>query len=174
MQNLIFIGMPASGKSSVGRAVARRLGYGFVDTDRLIMEQEGQTLEALIARVGNAGFLAIENQVNRDLRLSRCVIAPGGSVIYCQEAMEHFQRIGTLIYLQVSLEDLRRRIKSLKKRGVILAEGQSFRDLYRERTALFERYADITVNEDGFRREETVENVLQALKDHASLRSGKP
>ena len=93
------------------------------------------------------------------------MISPGGSVIYCEEAMRHFKEIGTIVYLKVSFEDLKKRIRSLKKRGVVLKEGQTFRELYLERTKLFEKYADITVDETGFQMVDTVENVLNALEN---------
>ena len=163
MNNIIFIGMPASGKSSVGIVVAKRLGYEFVDTDLLIQKQEGRLLREIIADLGNEGFLKIENQVNRDVQAEKCVISPGGSVIYCEEAMRHFKEIGTIVYLKVSFEDLKKRIRSLKKRGVVLKEGQTFRELYLERTKLFEKYADVTVCEDGLELEETIEKVLASL-----------
>lgn len=166
MNNVIFIGMPASGKSTVGVVVAKRLGYDFVDSDLLIQKQEGKLLCDIIAEVGNDGFLAIENQVNRDIETERSVISPGGSVIYCQEAMEHFKKIGTVVYLKVSYDNLRKRIRSLKKRGVVLKAGQTFRQLYEERTALFEKYADITIDEDDCQRHETIENVLNALEEY--------
>ena len=165
MNNIIFIGMPASGKSSVGIVVAKRLGYEFVDTDLLIQKQEGRLLREIIADLGNEGFLKIENQVNRDVQAEKCVISPGGSVIYCEEAMRHFKEIGTIVYLKVSFADLKKRIRSLKKRGVVLKEGQTFRELYLERTKLFEKYADITVDETGFQMVDTVENVLNALEN---------
>ena len=162
--NLIFIGMPASGKSSVGIVVAKRLGMRFLDTDLLIQEQEGQALREIIAEKGRDGFLAIENQVNRDLQVSKTVISPGGSVIYCQQAMKHFKEIGTVVYLNASYATIRKRIKSLTKRGVVLEEGQTFRALYEERNKLFEQYADITVYVDGNKMEQTIESVLRKVK----------
>ena len=166
MDNFIFIGMPASGKSSVGAAVAQKLGYRFIDTDDLIREQKGKPLKEIIDEVGNEGFLEIENRINRELQAEKCVISPGGSVIYCREAMEHYREIGTIIYLSVSFVDIRKRIRSLRKRGVVLKPDQTFRDLYRERTALYRKYANITVEETGFRREETVENVIKAIRKY--------
>ena len=133
MKNIIFIGMPASGKSTVGVVVAKRLGYEFIDTDLLIQKQEKRLLKEIIADIGNEGFLAIENQVNRDVQAEHAVISPGGSVVYCQEAMEHFKEIGTIVYLKVSFEMIERRISNAKSRGVVLKEGQSLRDLYEER-----------------------------------------
>lgn len=165
-KNLIFIGMPAVGKSTVGVVVAKRLGMQFVDTDLLIQEQEKRLLREIIADVGEDGFLKIENQVNRDVNVENSVISPGGSVVYCEEAMQHFKEIGTVVYLKASYQTIKKRIRSPKKRGVVLREGQTFRDLYNERTKLFERYADITICEDGCQIEQTIENVLSAVEIH--------
>lgn len=164
MRNLVLIGMPAVGKSTVGVVVAKRLGFDFVDTDLLIQNQEKKLLKEIIAEVGNDGFLKIENQVNRDLETEYSVIAPGGSVIYCEEAMEHYKEIGTVLYLKASYGVIERRIKDPKKRGVVLKDGQTLKMLYEERTRLFEKYADITVCEDGLRLEETIEKVLEMLE----------
>ena len=161
MKNIIFIGMPASGKSTVGVVVAKRLGYGFVDTDLLIQAQEKKLLKEIIAEVGNEGFLQIENQVNRDLMVERSVISPGGSVVYCEEAMKHFKEIGTVVYLKVPFETINNRISNAKNRGVVLKEGQTLKDLYDERTALFEKYADYTISEEGLALEETIDKVLE-------------
>ncbi len=163
MKNIIFIGMPASGKSTVGVVVAKRLGYGFVDTDLLIQAQEKKLLKEIIAEVGNEGFLKIENQVNRDVNVERCVISPGGSVVYCEEAMDHFKEIGTIIYLKVSYETINQRISNAKNRGVVLKEGQTLKDLYDERTALFEKYADCVISEEGLSLEETIDEVLDLV-----------
>lgn len=164
-KNLIFIGMPAVGKSTVGVVVAKRLGMKFIDTDLLIQEQEGRLLCEIIANVGEEGFLKIENQVNRNVDVENSVISPGGSVVYCEEAMEHFKEIGIVVYLKASYQTIKRRIRSPQKRGVVLKEGQTFRDLYHERTKLFERYADITICEDGCQIEQTIENVLAAVEN---------
>ncbi|MBQ8558643.1 MAG: shikimate kinase [Tyzzerella sp.] len=161
MKNIIFIGMPASGKSTVGVVVAKRLGYDFIDTDLLIQKQEKRLLKEIIADVGNDGFLAIENQVNREVEAEHAVISPGGSVVYCKDAMEHFKEIGKIVYLKVSYETINRRISSAKNRGVVLKEGQTLRDLYEERTKLFEKYADYIVSEEGLSLEETIDEVLE-------------
>lgn len=161
MKNIIFIGMPASGKSTVGVVVAKRLGYDFIDTDLLIQKQEKRLLKEIIADVGNDGFLAIENQVNREVEAEHAVISPGGSVVYCKEAMEHFKEIGKIVYLKVSYETINRRISSAKNRGVVLKEGQTLRDLYEERAKLFEKYADYIVSEENLSLEETIDKVLE-------------
>ena len=165
MKNIIFIGMPASGKSTVGVVVAKRLGYDFIDADLLIQKQEKRLLKEIIADMGNDGFLAIENQVNREVEAEHAVISPGGSVVYCKEAMEHFKEIGKIIYLKVSYETINSRISNAKNRGVVLKEGQTLRDLYDERTKLFEKYADYVVSEDGLRLEETIDKVLELFEE---------
>ena len=165
-KNLIFIGMPAVGKSTVGIVVAKRLGMRFIDTDLLIQEQEGKLLREIIAEEGEEGFLKIENQVNASVKAKNAVISPGGSVIYCREAMKHYKKIGTVVYLKASYQTIKKRIRNPKKRGVVLKEGQSLRDLYYERVPYFEKYADITVCEDGCCIEDTIKNVLNAVKKY--------
>lgn len=163
MKNIILIGMPAVGKSTVGVVVAKRMGYEFIDTDLLIQKQEKRLLKEIIAEVGNEGFLEIENQVNCDLEAEHAVISPGGSVVYCEEAMQHFKEIGTVIYLHAAYEDIYKRITNAKNRGVVLKEGQTLKDLYDERVKLFEKYADYTVSEEGLSLEETIDMVLELL-----------
>ncbi len=164
MDNIILIGMPAVGKSTVGVVVAKRLGYKFIDTDLLIQEQEGKLLREIIAEKGTDGFLQVEDQVNAGVNTSNSVISPGGSVVYCENAMKHYQEIGTIVYLQASYQTISRRLRNAKKRGVVLRDGQTLKDLYDERVKLFEKYAQITVCEDGLEIEETIEKVLNALE----------
>ena len=161
--NIIFIGMPAVGKSTVGVVVAKRLGKQFIDTDLLIQEQEKKLLREIIAEVGDDGFLKIENQVNRDVDVENAVISPGGSIVYCDEAMQHYKEIGTVVYLQASYQTIKQRIRNPKKRGVVLREGQTLKDLYDERSVLFEKYADVIVNEDRCEISDTIEKVLEAI-----------
>ena len=164
MNNVILIGMPAVGKSTVGVVVAKRLGYKFVDTDILIQEEEGRLLREIIEEKGIHGFLEIEDRVNAGVDVENTVISPRGSVVYCKNAMEHYKKIGTVVYLQVSFETINKRLKNAKGRGVVLKEGQTLKDLYDERVHLFEKYADVTVSEDGLNLEETIEEVLKTLK----------
>lgn len=165
MKNVILIGMPAVGKSTVGVVIAKRLGYEFIDADLLIQKQEKKLLKEIIADEGIGGFLRIENQVNKSIEADGAVISPGGSVVYCEEAMEHYKKIGTIVYLRASYETINMRIRDAKKRGVVLKEGQTLKDLYEERTGLFEKYADITVDEEGRDLGETIESVLKALDE---------
>lgn len=167
MKNIIFIGMPASGKSTVGVVIAKRLGYDFIDTDLLIQKQEGKLLKDIIEEAGNEAFLEIENQVNRDLNVERSVISPGGSVVYCREAMEHYKKIGKIVYLKAPYETIYNRISSAKNRGVVLKEGQTLRELYEERTALFEQYADCIIEEEDLSLDETIDAVLLHLQNES-------
>lgn len=160
MNNIIFIGMPASGKSTVGVILAKRLGYDFVDTDLLIQKREGQLLKDIIAEKGTEGFLEIEDQVNAGVQAENTVISPGGSVVYCENAMRHFKEIGTVVYLQTSYKTIRARIGNPKKRGVVLRDGQTLKDLYEERRVLFEKYADVIISEEGLTLDETIDKVV--------------
>ena len=164
MKNIILIGMPAVGKSTIGVVIAKRLGYEFVDTDLLIQKQEKRLLREIIEEEGVEKFLEIENQVNRDLESERAIIAPGGSVVYCEEAMRHFKTIGTVIYLKASIEDIQKRIRDAKSRGVVLPNGKTLEDVYREREPLFEKYADYTILEAGISLDETIERVLELIE----------
>ena len=163
MDKIILIGMPASGKSTVGVVLAKRLGYEFIDTDLLIQKQEQALLREIIAEKGEDGFLVIEDQVNADLEAERSVIAPGGSVVYCENAMKHYKEIGTVVYLQTSYQTIKERIGDPKKRGVVLREGQTLKDLYEERRVLFEKYADVTICEDGLTLSETIGKVVEVF-----------
>ncbi len=147
--NLILIGMPGAGKSTVGVVLAKRLGYGFVDSDLVIQERCGKLLHELIEEHGIEGFWQIENRVNASLALHRSVIATGGSAVYGAEAMEHLRRMGTIVYLALSCEAVEERLGDLNARGVTLRPGQTLRELYEERVPLYEKYAEMTIQCDG-------------------------
>lgn len=157
--NITLIGMPASGKSTVGVLLAKRLGYSFVDVDLVIQEKEGRLLKEIIETEGTEGFLAIEDKTNAQLDVKRSIIAPGGSVIYGEAAMRHLKEISTVVYLKISYHELQHRLGDLKDRGVALKEGMTLRDLYEERLPFYERYADITMNEDGKSAGEVVDEL---------------
>ena len=163
-----LIGMPASGKSTIGVVAAKRLGYEFIDTDLLIQKQEKRKLGEIIASEGIEDFLKIEDRVNASIEAENAVIAPGGSVVYCENAMTHYKEMGTVVYLEVSLSKIRRRIGNPRKRGVVLKKGQSLKDLYEERKTLFEKYADVTISEEGLTIGRTVDKVVE-LAEKASL-----
>lgn len=162
-ENIILIGMPGAGKSSIGVVLAKAIGYEFVDTDLWIQAREKALLCEIIEREGTERFLEIENEVNTGVNVTRSVIAPGGSAIYGKEAMEHFGQIGTIVYLKLSYEDLEKRLGNLKGRGVVLKEGQTLKELYDERTSLYERYAELTIDETGKDIAETVIALREAI-----------
>ncbi|WP_026490505.1 shikimate kinase [Butyrivibrio sp. XBB1001] len=161
--NIILIGMPASGKSTVGVILAKILGYNFVDADIVIQKKEGRKLSQIIETEGIDGFINIENQINSEIEVEKSVIATGGSAVYGKEAMDHYKNIGRIVYLKVSMDTLTKRLKNAKQRGVVMREGQSLVSLYNERTPLYERYADITIDEGDKTMEEVVADLLAAL-----------
>lgn len=164
MKNIVLIGMPGAGKSTVGVVLAKILGFEFLDSDLLIQKQEGKVLHKLIAQHGIDGFLAIENQVNRDIHTTDTVISTGGSVVYGDEAMQSLKKEGIVVYIQLSYEGLKHRLGDLTKRGVVLKEGFTLLDLYNERSPLYEKYADVTVNVDGKTIEQSIEAVRLAVE----------
>ena len=161
--NIVLIGMPGVGKSTVGVILAKMIGYQFTDADLLIQKQEGKLLHEIIAEKGTDGFIEIEERVNVSIEASHTIIATGGSVVYGKKAMEHLSCIGTVVYLKVPYDTLEKRLEDIKGRGVVLKEGQTLRTLYDERTPLYEKYADIEISEDGLNVEQTVEKLLERL-----------
>lgn len=160
--NIILIGMPTSGKSTMGVRLSRLLKRPFVDTDNVIKEKFGDGLSGIIAEKGIDGFLELENQVCADFTAQRTVIATGGSVVYGTEAMENLRSIGTVVYLQLPYTTIRRRLRDPISRGVTLRPGQTILDLYRERIPLYEKWADVTLDCTG-KRAEVMERMLNEL-----------
>lgn len=163
-RNVILIGMPGVGKSTVGVILAKILGYSFVDTDLVIQEKEGRLLRDIIAAEGVDGFIATENRICSELEADRSVIATGGSVVYGNEAMEHLRSIGTIVYLKLDYRKLKYRLGNIKNRGVVIRKGQSLASLYREREVLYTKYADIVIDENGCGIEKTVKKTVEALE----------
>ena len=162
--NIVLIGMPGVGKSTVGVILAKVMGYQFIDADLVIQQQEGRLLHEIIEKEGTEGFIQVENRVNAYISASHAIIATGGSVVYGKEAMEHLREIGTVVYLEVSFPVLEKRLADIKGRGVVLKEGQNLYDLYLERTPLYESYADIRIAETGLDIEQTVEQIVSQLQ----------
>lgn len=162
--NIVLIGMPGVGKSSVGVVLAKILGYRFVDSDLVIQEQEGKLLHEIIEEKGTEGFLDVENRINASINCDKCIIATGGSAVYGAEAMEHFKEIGTVLYLRADYESINNRLGNLKGRGVVLKDGQTLMDLYNERAPLYEKYADIIVDETGCKSvSDTISRIMDKL-----------
>ena len=163
MNNIILIGMPGSGKSTVGVLLAKMMGYGFVDTDLLIQHFEGKKLYEILRDKGNDYFSEIENKIISGVQARQTVIATGGSAVFGKEAMEHLSSIGTVVYLKVSLRELRRRVKNFSTRGIMMKNGQTLDDIFTERSPLYEKYADITVNCTGGSLQKNAEKIIAAL-----------
>lgn len=163
--NIVLIGMPGVGKSTVGVILAKVLGFQFLDADLLIQQQEGKLLKEIIDEVGTEGFIEVENRVNAGIECSKTIIATGGSVVYGKEAMEHLKEIGTVVYLEVPFDTIEKRLSDIKGRGVVLKDGQTLYDLYMERTPLYEKYADLRVCEEGLDVEQTVELLIDKMRE---------
>ncbi len=161
--NIVLIGMPGVGKSTVGVILAKELGFQFVDSDLLIQRQEKRLLKQIIEEDGIDGFIEIENQVNRSIKTRSAVIATGGSVVYGREAMENLKGIGKIVYLRLSYEALKQRLGNLHGRGVIVRKGQTLLDIYQERIPLYEQYADLVIDEEDKNIEETLQTILDSL-----------
>lgn len=165
--NIILIGMPGVGKSSVGVVLAKALGYHFVDSDLVIQQTEGRLLSEIIEEKGNDGFIEVENNINSKIDVKRTVLATGGSAVYGTEAMEHFKNIGTVLYMKASFETIDSRLSNLVGRGVAMKKGQTLKELYEERCVLYERYADITLNVDKMSIEEIIVKIMSFFVNNA-------
>lgn len=165
--NVVLIGMPGAGKSTLGIVLAKILAKSFIDADLVIQEQMDKTLQTIIDAMGPEGFIQIENQILSDLHAENAVVATGGSAVYSAEAMKHLSEIGTVVYLEISYESLVGRLGDLQERGVVLkgGMGMSLRDLYDERKPLYEKYADLVVNVDDLSITAAARKVACAL-DH--------
>lgn len=161
--NIVLIGMPGAGKSTVGVVLAKRLGYRFVDSDLVIQERYGKLLHELIEEHGVEGFWEIENAVNASLDLHKSVIATGGSAVYGAEAMETLRERGLVVYLKLPYEEIRERLGDLNARGVTLRPGQTLQDLFEERIPLYEKYAHRTVECSGKSLREIVTELTEIL-----------
>ena len=166
MDNIILIGMPGSGKSSVGVVLAKAMGKDFLDADLLIQSREGALLQQILDERGVEEFLDVEGEVIRSISCSNTVIAPGGSCVCRDDAMEHLQNLGTVVYLRLSYPEVVKRIHNLDSRGIALQPGQTLQDVYDYRVPRYERYAHVTVDADGQSLVETIESVKQALMEY--------
>ena len=166
MKNITMIGMPSSGKSTVGVLLAKRLGMSFLDVDIVIQERTGKLLKEIIAEQGQEGFLRVEGDIAASLNPENAVIAPGGSICYEDWAMAHLKQISSIVYLKISYEEMLQRIGNVVDRGVAIPEGYTLLDLYNERCALYEKYADIVIDEEG----KTCGMVVDELRDLFELK----
>ena len=164
MRSIILIGMPSCGKSTLGVLLAKRLGMRFLDSDLLIQEQEGMLLHQIINERGISGFLAVENRVNSSICDDNTVVSTGGSVIYGKEAMEHLSALGTVVYLRIPFETMKERLGDYTHRGVVMPNGGTLEEMYRERAPLYERYAHLAVDVCDFSLSDSVERICSALE----------
>ena len=170
MNNIVLIGMPGCGKSTVGIVLAKMLGYNFIDSDLLIQESEGKLLCKIISEDGTDAFNKIENKVNASIQATKCVIATGGSVVYGREAMAHLRNIGIVVYIQLPYEEIKTRLGDLTQRGVSMKSGQTLLSLYNERVPLYRKYAHITVDEQGLDISAVADKIRRAVGEH--IKSG--
>ena len=144
--NVVLIGMPGAGKSTVGVLLAKRLGYHFVDSDLILQAREGRRLQEIIVSDGLPAFMAIEEEILCGLSGTRTVIATGGSAVYSEPAMQRLKSLGRLVYIDVPVETLEVRVRDMDTRGVVLDPGESYRDLFQRREPLYRQFADLVVS----------------------------
>ena len=163
MKNIILIGMPGAGKSTMGVVLAKTLGLAFIDTDILVQENAGRLLQEIIDAEGPGAFLEREEKTILSQNFKNTVIATGGSVVFSETAMAHLKKNGVVIYLAISFEKMEERLGNITTRGIVLVAGQSLRGMYDQRLLFYEKYADITIDceDDDFERR--IANVIEEL-----------
>lgn len=165
-KNIVLIGMPASGKSTIGVILAKELKYNFLDTDLLIQGETDQTLVEIIEERGLDGFLALEDEMIAGVNAKRCIIATGGSAVFGENAMAHLKENSVIVYLSHRLEVIESRLYNITTRGIAMKPGQTLKDIFDQRQPLYEKYADITIQADGLNTEQTVQLVIKSLENH--------
>jgi shikimate kinase len=164
MKNIILIGMPGAGKSTVGVILAKTLGMTFIDTDIAIQERTGRLLQEIIDTEGPDAFLLAEEETTLSLSYSNCVIATGGSVVFSTKAMDKLKKEGVVVYLEISCDEMVRRLKNITTRGIVLFAGQGLVGMYRQRVPMYEKYADVTVDCEGENFEEVMGKVMGEIQ----------
>lgn len=165
MNNIVLIGMPGAGKSTVGVVLAKSLGYKFIDSDIVIQEETGKLLHNLITEMGDDNFRKIENEINSKINVEKSVIATGGSAVYGEDAMAHFQKMSKIVYLKQSYDEINKRLGDLNQRGVTIKEGQTLKNLYDERVPLYEKYANVTIECQG----KNIRDIVKEIKARLDL-----
>ena len=164
MKNIILIGMPGAGKSTLGVVLAKALGMAFVDTDLLIQKSCGKLLQGIIDEQGLDHFIRIEEDIVSELKLAGTVVATGGSVVYSEKAMGNLKKNGLIIYLNVGFKEIEKRLKNISTRGIAMKKGDSLEELYAERVPLYRHYADIVVDCSGKDLEQCVNDIVANLQ----------
>ena len=161
MANIVLIGMPGCGKSTVGVILAKTLGIGFVDTDLIIQQRENRLLQNIIDTDGIDYFLECESSAVKSLDCDNCVVATGGSVVYKEDAIEHLKKNGKIVYLDVPLDEIKARLNNINTRGIAAQKNSSIDDIYNERVALYNKYADVIIKTEEDSVEQTVEKICK-------------
>lgn len=169
--NIVLIGMPGAGKSTVGVILAKRLGFDFIDTDLLIQAQQKQRLQQIIDSQGLESFRKIEEKMLLSLKAEHSIIATGGSAVYSKKGLQALARCGLLIYIQVSLTTLQKRIADMGQRGLVMARDQTFEQLYQERITLYEKFAETTISGEGINAEQIAAKIEAEILQHRSFSS---
>lgn len=162
--DVILIGMPGAGKSTVGVLLAKALGYDFIDTDLIIQGRLNNRLYKIIEEHGIDYFLQAENKIVSEVHADHTVIATGGSVVFGKEAMENLRQMGKVVYIKLGCDEIKRRVNNITTRGIVMKKDETIEDIYSERAPLYERYADITVDVGNTTIEEAVEKILSLLE----------
>lgn len=161
-ENLVLIGMYGSGKSTIGRFLAQKLRYHFVDVDRLIEAKYKKPLHKVLDSLGLKRFMKMEEETIQALHYWHCVIAPGGSAVYYPNAMKHLKTLGPRIFLKAALADLRNFMPDWSNRGVVCRGGNTLPRLFHERSPLYRKYADMTIQTHGMSNDAIVREILKS------------
>lgn len=165
MKNIVLIGMPGAGKSTIGVVLAKTLGFTFIDSDLVIQKRENRLLQEIIDDIGMERFLDVEKEAVLSIDVSKSIIATGGSVIFRDETMEHLQQSGNIIYLKVCYEEIERRVNNITTRGIAMAKGHTLSDVYDQRVKLYEKYSDIVIDCDNKSLEEIVKDIKESIEE---------
>lgn len=163
MKNIVLIGMPGAGKSTIGVLLAKTMLMDFCDTDLIIQKKEGSALCEIIKEKGTEEFIRIEDEIIGAQRFENCVVATGGSAVYGENAMKNLKDNGIVVYLKVNADELKKRICNIHTRGIAMKEGTTIAELYAERAPLYEKYADITVDCSDSTPEQCVDTIAETL-----------
>lgn len=166
MRNIVFIGMPGSGKSTIGSIISKRLDMSFIDTDNLIKEKHGQTLQGILNNNGAEELLGTEERVILDLNLKNFVVSTGGSAVCSEQAIKHLKGNGTVIYLKSDYDEIEKRIRNINTRGIVFKKDQDLKSLYYERLPLYEKYADITID----CTKKTIPEIIELIEDNVKAK----
>jgi shikimate kinase len=159
--NITLIGMAGAGKSTIGRALARRLSYTFIDVDCLITEKTGMTLQALIDKQGDLALIRFEEEAILKLeQVNECIISPGGSVVYSEKAMEHLKKVSKIVFLDAPFRSIVKRIRNTRNRGIVGLRDRSLQELFEERVILYKKYADLSVK---IKERENVQKIVERI-----------